>query len=245
MSDSSSPLSDEFLEFLSGVQGKRARIVVEHILEHGFITTEELESLYGYNHPPRAIRDVREQGVPIETFKVKNAQGRTIAAYRFGQKAALEPHKSGGRRPLPRSLKHELILSGGPVCAICHHNFAENYLQIDHRIPYEIKGDQGLPQSIASYMLVCASCNRLKSWTCEHCENWQTLKDETICQTCYWANPQQYQHIAMLALRRLDITWSGENETDDYDRLQALADQNQQSLAEYIKALLRQHLASE
>ncbi len=75
-------LPRDFLELLKKIKGKRARIVVDHILEHGFITTEDLESRYGYKHPPRAVRDVRDQGVPLETFSVKNAEGRTIAAYR-------------------------------------------------------------------------------------------------------------------------------------------------------------------
>ena len=60
----------EFLELLKSVQAKRPRTVIEHILENGQITTEELKDIYGYNHPPRAIRDVREQGIPIETFRV-------------------------------------------------------------------------------------------------------------------------------------------------------------------------------
>jgi len=69
---------------LQSVTGKRSRIVIEHILEHGFITTENLEKIYGYRHPPRAVKDVRDQGIPIETFSVKSSDGRTIAAYRFG-----------------------------------------------------------------------------------------------------------------------------------------------------------------
>jgi hypothetical protein len=44
--------------------------VIDHILQYGFITTEDLENTYGYNHPPRAARDVREAGIPLETFKV-------------------------------------------------------------------------------------------------------------------------------------------------------------------------------
>ena len=34
-------LPAEFLERLKRVTGKRSRIVVDHILEHGFITTDE------------------------------------------------------------------------------------------------------------------------------------------------------------------------------------------------------------
>ena len=52
---------DDFLKLLKSVTSKRPRTVIEHILQNGQITTEELKELYGYNHPPRAIRDVREQ----------------------------------------------------------------------------------------------------------------------------------------------------------------------------------------
>ena len=51
----------ELENLLKKVQGKRSKIVVNHILKYGKITTEELESKYGYKHPPRAARDVREQ----------------------------------------------------------------------------------------------------------------------------------------------------------------------------------------
>lgn len=77
-------LPPEFLARLGEIKGKRAKIVVNHILAHGFITTEELKDTYNYTHPPRAVRDVREQGIPIEQFQVKDASGRNIAAYRFG-----------------------------------------------------------------------------------------------------------------------------------------------------------------
>ena len=40
--------------------------------------------LIGYNHPPRAIRDVRELGIPIITYRVTDSTGRSIAAYKFG-----------------------------------------------------------------------------------------------------------------------------------------------------------------
>ena len=49
-----------FLKLAESITNKRAKIVIDHILKHGFITTEDLEKTYGYNHPPRAARDVRE-----------------------------------------------------------------------------------------------------------------------------------------------------------------------------------------
>lgn len=50
----------EFLDMLNSVEAKRPKTVIQHILRHGFITSEELKNTYGYNHPPRAVRDVRE-----------------------------------------------------------------------------------------------------------------------------------------------------------------------------------------
>ena len=45
-------LPPEFLDRLRAVTAKRPKTVIDHILEHGFITTEELSELYGYDHPP-------------------------------------------------------------------------------------------------------------------------------------------------------------------------------------------------
>lgn len=73
------------LALCRSVTAKRPKTVIDHILAHGFITTEELKEQYGYNHPPRAVRDVRENGIPVETFRVTGSDGRKIAAYRFGE----------------------------------------------------------------------------------------------------------------------------------------------------------------
>ncbi|WP_044290750.1 hypothetical protein [Rivularia sp. PCC 7116] len=66
--DSSQELPDEFIRLCKSVTAKRPKAVIEHILQHGYITTEDLKETYGYNHPPRAARDVRERGIPLETF---------------------------------------------------------------------------------------------------------------------------------------------------------------------------------
>ena len=73
-------LPSKFIKLCKLVIAKRPRTVIEHILKHGFITTEELKDKYGYNHPPRAVRDVKEHGIPIEMFRVQGGDGRKIAA---------------------------------------------------------------------------------------------------------------------------------------------------------------------
>ncbi|MBZ0308561.1 MAG: HNH endonuclease [Anaerolineae bacterium] len=164
----------EFLHLLQSVTAKRPRTVIEHILKHGYITTEELTQVYGYQHPPRAARDVREQGIPLETFNIKNSEGRTIAAYRFGDIKGISQDKLGGRRIFSKEFKSQLLEKQHGKCAICLTAFEERYLQIDHCIPYEIAGET--ERQINEYMLLCGSCNRAKSWSCEHCTNWLETK---------------------------------------------------------------------
>ena len=232
-------LPKEFLDRLKAVTSKRPRTVIEHILKHGFITTEELKSKYGYNHPPRAARDVREQGIPVETFRVAGSDGRKIAAYRFGDPSAVRRGFLGGRRAFPKAFKAALVESIGSRCQICFQEHQERYLQIDHRIPYEVVGDVAFNErDTASYMLLCGSCNRAKSWSCEHCNNWTKRKSPELCASCYWASPESYQHIALQDARRLDLVWLG-NETKEYEELRGRARAAKEAMPEYVKRILR------
>jgi len=99
----------EFLKLLKSVVAKRPKTVIDHILKHGQITTEELKDTYGYNHPPRAIRDVREQGIPVITFRVTGSDGRKIAAYKFGDPSEVRATQLSGRTAFSSNLKDALI----------------------------------------------------------------------------------------------------------------------------------------
>lgn len=232
--------SPELLALIQAVKGKRASVVVQHILQHGSITTEELEITYGYKHPPRAIRDVREQGIPLVTFSAKNAEGRTIAAYRFGSLDSIRQDRLGGRRSFPKGFKTQLVQVSGSMCSICLQPYEERYLQVDHRIPYAVSGDEPGERQLDDYMLVCGSCNRAKSWSCEHCPNVLELKNPDLCRSCYWASPTDYQHIATIPQRRLDIVWQGED-IGVYERLKQQAEAYRLSLPEYVKTILDQY----
>lgn len=89
-------------------------------------------------------------------------------------------------------------------------------------------------------MLLCASANRAKSWSCENCLNWK-IKDSQNCLFCYWAFPDTYKHIAMRDVRRLDVMWTGE-ETNEYDEIKKEAKENKKKTPDYVKAILRKHL---
>jgi len=233
-----SDLPKDFIKKLESVNAKRPKTVIDHILEHGFVTTEELSQLYGYDHAPRAARDVRELGIPLETFRVKGKSGRKIAAYRFGDISKIRNGRIGGRKVWPKEFKRDLVSANGERCAGCFTTFEERYLQIDHRVPYEVGGDLEGDLDVADYMLLCGSCNRAKSWSCEHCRNWKTDHLIDVCKTCYWANPEHYKHVALRLIRRLDITWT-EDEVAEYDRLVKLSNYAKRDLPDFVKECLR------
>ena len=208
----------EFLDLLNSVTAKRPRTVIQHILEHGFITSEELKNTYGYNHPPRAVRDVREYGIPLDTYRVVGTDGRSIAAYKFGNPADVKNKlsKSAGRTVLSKALKQALIEKYGSKCFVYLETMDESVLQVDHRIPYEIGGEHD-ETDIEYYMLLSPSANRAKSWTCEHCENWER-KDSSFCLHCFWAHPENYDHVAGKYERIISLVFTGD-EIDDYYKL--------------------------
>jgi hypothetical protein len=210
-----------FLDKLNSVTAKRPKTVIQHIMDHGFVTTEELEQLYGYKHAPRAARDVRELGIPLEMYRVKSSDGRTIGAYRFGDPALAENtvSKTAGRTALSMALKKALIEKFGAKCFIYLQPMDERILQVDHRIPYEIGGEQD-ESNLDCFMLLSPSANRAKSWTCEHCPNWEN-KDAEFCVKCFWAHPENYSHIAGKEQRQIIITFTGD-EIGDYNKLIAL-----------------------
>lgn len=92
---------------LNSITEKRPFTVIQHILKYGFITTEELKEKYGYEHAPRAARDVRERGVNLVTYRVKATDGRSIAAYKFGTPVFVDDKvsKVAGRTALSKALK--------------------------------------------------------------------------------------------------------------------------------------------
>lgn len=229
----------EFLDLLQSVKAKRPQTVIKHILEHGFITSEELKNTYGYNHPPRAVRDVREHGIPIITYRVTGTDGRKIAAYKFGDPNDIQNNlsKAAGRTVLSKALKQALIDKYGSKCFIYLETMDKEVLQVDHRIPYEIGGEHD-EKDIDYYMLLSPSANRAKSWTCEHCENWKK-KDRSFCLRCFWAYPENYDHIAGKFEKVISLVFT-DDEIDDYYKLIELS--GEKTAQEIIKQIIHEHL---
>lgn len=229
----------EFIDFLNSITAKRPHTVIQHILEHGFITSEDLKNTYGYDHPPRAVRDVREQGVPIVTYRVSGSNGRSIAAYTFGNPNEVSNNlsKTYGRTVLSKVLKQALIEKYGSKCFVYLENMNESILQIDHRVPYEIDSGQN-NHDIEVFMLLSPSANRAKSWTCEHCNNW-IHKDKAFCIRCFWAHPEDYDHVAGKYEKIISVVFTGD-EIEDYNKLIKISGKdNAQSL---IKEIIHNYL---
>ena len=202
-------ISKALKEQISKVTALRPKTVLDYLVKHGSITTDDIKAL-GYEHPPRAIRDVREQGIPLITQRV-NINGKSIARYVFGDESQIEKNKLGGRQVFSKAFKNELIQKYGEKCGITLEPYDAKYLQIDHRIPYEVAGEMsGTQRTPHHFMLLCAAAQRQKSWECEHCSNLLGQKDITICQSCYWAYPEKYTHVALRQEQRLDLVFQNE-----------------------------------
>jgi hypothetical protein len=225
----------KILEIAEKVTGKRPRTVIDHILKHGYISNEDLLETYGYNHPPRAIRDVREQGVPLDTYKVVDRNGRKIAAYKFSDPSKISQNKIGGRQTFSKAFKNLLLKQYGSKCSFCSEEYEDRYLTIDHRTPYEVVGDGASDErSPGEFILVCGTCQRKKSWSCEQCPNWKNKKDIDVCNSCYWAKPEDYTHMALRQLRRVEIVWEGK-EIEAFDKLSDEAKEKSIGLSDLIK----------
>ncbi|MFG3818877.1 hypothetical protein VPK24_14630 [Limnothrix redekei LRLZ20PSL1] len=63
--ENSQQLPDDFLELCRSVTAKRPKAVIDHILQHGFITTEELKEIYGYSHGFSRLSCLKAIGVVV------------------------------------------------------------------------------------------------------------------------------------------------------------------------------------
>ena len=213
-------VDDAIAEATSVRPNPRVMKVLTHLLRHGSITSEEIRERYGYDDPRRAIGDIRERGIPLQTKRVKGSRGTQIGEYSFDPEVAVDGRKAGGRRPIPKRIKEALLEAHDRTCVVCQTRYADTWLQPDHRIPVFVAGDRERGGVDATYTLLCRSCNRAKSWTCERiCPNGSGPRDETVCGTCYWSTPDgEYTHVATVEERRVTVVLQGE-EAEWFDRL--------------------------
>lgn len=224
-------LPEALLERINSITNKRARVVLDSLVKKGSISTAELQAA-GYDHPPRAARDVVELGIALKRVTIKRKDGQRIASYVFDERE-LDPLKTG-RVVLAKKEREAIFERNGSKCGFCG---CKSNLQVDHKIPYEVAGESQRYED-DPYQVLDGSCNRKKSWDCEHCENWTKIKDPKICRSCYWASPDNYDHVAMRPERRIDIVWTGK-EVKAFEAIEAAARRAGRSVGEQIKTMIR------
>lgn len=220
---------------------KRGQVVIDAIIKDGSVTTDYLKNM-GYDHPPRAIRDVREAGIPLVTKMVKDTtSGRRYGIYTFGDPEKIEAYKLEGRKTFPKSFKITLLKKQGNRCAICNEVYDDKYLQIDHRVPYQYSGDSPT-LDVKDYMLLCAECNRKKDRAtevgCQH--TCFKTNDISIIRSCFWASPEDYTHICLKPIRHTELTWYGEDDLNTYTLVQEEANRKNISIQDYIKNTIKE-----
>jgi hypothetical protein len=232
----------DYIDKVIPVASLRARYVIKKILKDGVVNSESIRNR-GYVHGARAVGDVRDQGIPLQTKNIKSSKGKSIAQYTFGKATEIKYHKFGGRVSFPKTLKKTLIEETGLICGISKQKLPIADLQIDHRIPYYISGDISGERNIEDFMLLSRSMQRSKSWACENCKNiLEYFKVET-CKNCYWASPENYEHIAMKKERRIDLVFS-EEETTIFDTIKQLGAKEEISMQDIIKSALESYAQS-
>jgi hypothetical protein len=222
---------------------KRAIAVLKVMLDKGFISTDDVQEM-GYNHPPRAIGDVRDSGIPIITGTATSSKsGKRMAVYTFGKEADIQNGRIGGRSAFPKSFKRRLIEIYGQIDCITGAKTDERALQIDHRVPYRIAGDQGLSDhDITKYMLLDASSQRSKSWSCEQCPNMEPkARRPEICANCFWASPEKFTHVATLEIRRAEVVWQGDD-VSEFDNLSIQAERLGCPISDLIRKAVHEFL---
>ena len=222
------------------VTAKRARALIDFLLKHGECSTEELNDM-GYDHPPRVAGDVKEAGIPIvmSRDRVSAKTGRKIGVYRFGDPNDIKAGRINGRKAFSKAFKARLIEVYGAREAFTQEELEPRYLQIDHRVPYQVAGDAAFNEDLPeNYMLLDASSQRAKSWSCENCRNALETRELEVCHSCFWASPERYTHVALEQVRRIHIEWRGD-EVHSFDALRDQAERQGIDLPSFVKQLLQ------
>jgi len=213
---------------------ERPKKVLEVLLTDGEVSTHTISKM-GYGHPPRAAMDLKEAGVKLIRRNGRNPEtGNRMAIYEIDLNQSVNFQE--GRTAFPKSFILKVSDKYNSRCNISGAKLRSNEYQVDHRIPFIICSDDGKELELKDFQLLSGSSQRSKSWACEHCSNYKK-KDVAICSSCYWAFPEDYNHVAEQQERRVEIAFQGK-ETSVWDKIEKAAKKEGLQISEYIKKLL-------
>src|SRR6185312_1182562 len=128
------------LRHLAAEPNSRAAKALRAMLEKGSVTTADLNGL-GYDHPPRAIGDVRDAGIPVVTEMVRADNGKRMARYRLGRAEDIRDNRHGGRSVLPKAFKAKLLARYG--LRRSHYRCEARRPRPPNRPPHPVPGRRG------------------------------------------------------------------------------------------------------
>ena len=117
----------------------RPKRVLEYLLKKGEVSTYQLGKL-GYDQPPRAAMDLKDIGVKLVTKSSKHPKtGNRMVIYMLDddQSNTFAP----GRKAFPKNFKQEIIDRDDSKCILCDKLYSSRFLQIDHKIPFILGGE--------------------------------------------------------------------------------------------------------
>lgn len=241
MPDDSEPDIDpavrEMAERFLNKGSKRGKVLLNSILRNGSVTTEELEAA-GYRDAASAARDVRDAGIPLITGEARSSTGGRTGRYSLGSAGDIVEGRFNGRTIIPKTVRAKVLAHYGQVDWLTGAAMPATALTVDHRVPFRVLGDPEIPDwRLEELMPLDRSSQRSKSWACEACENYKLRQPET-CRKCFWAFPENYEHIAMEPLRRTDVMWRG-SDVALHDRMKARAEAEGITMSELLLRLSR------
>lgn len=235
-----SDLDEEVKEAIAEVidfMGKRPLLGLATLLENHPQWTSGRLIKANYDHSPRVFGDLKDFGVPILAENMLGQNGERSHHYRLGSKEDIVRRPLKGRSTLRKKIKRELLAKFGCKDSLTEIEFPETSLQIDHRIPFRVSGDDPANLMVERFMLLSASSQRAKAMACKRCRNMENAIQET-CKTCYWASPEDYTHVEGTEAKVTTVIWHGDDK-DLFSLLKQQATLNNKDLAEEIKATLR------
>ncbi len=216
----------------------RAQKMLRWLLEHGSISTYDIEKLE-YGHPPRVAQDLKDAGIIIKRIWGQHPEtGNRMGIYVLGAEAPITKNTFSGRKALSRNLENQIYEHYGIRCNMDAFEHGKRALQADHRIPYLVGGDPDR-FDVSDWQLLCGSHQQRKKHECENCDNMK-IKEVEICNGCFWAFPENYSHVAMKPLRRIDTSW-GQEDMDTFNRLKGFPEEKGIDLTEAIRRIVRKY----
>ena len=223
----------------------RAKAAADLLMNKGIITKYDFESTnVPISQAPRAIRDLKDHGIPIKTLERVNVpQSKSkVSQYTFGDVADITVANKYGRMYNPTGMKDRLAKLHGNVCVFCGKELSGKDRELDHKLPVNIFGDLSPVERLNpdNYQLVCRKCNRLKREATSHGAFDDRQDGMEVVEHNYWYDPVQYRKNKSDSLFAQSIViWNTNNDLRLYKEVSQYAKESNKSFQNSLKDIVK------